>query len=279
MSNTLVRRTSATTPAALFSLIFHAMILLVATISVGRGLAPGSKAARERALDGVIWMAQPSQGGEQHGGGGGGNRQQAPPRRVELPGSDVLTVAVERPARLSLQPPAAIPADVAPPIVQLDIAALRTAAGTETLPGAIDGVPNGASQGPGSGGGAGSGDGLGDGPGRGPGRGPGSGGNEGGGPRDLATPGLQIPRLVRAVRPAYTAEAMHARIQGTVAIDCVVRADGTVSDLRVVRSLDAVFGLDAEAVKAARQWLFIPGRLRGQPVPVLVRLELSFSVQ
>ena len=81
------------------------------------------------------------------------------------------------------------------------------------------------------------------------------------------------------MRPAYTAEAMHARIQGTVAIDCVVRADGTVSDLRVVRSLDAVFGLDAEAVKAARQWLFIPGRLRGQPVPVLVRLELSFSVQ
>jgi protein TonB len=91
--------------------------------------------------------------------------------------------------------------------------------------------------------------------------------------------GLRNPVVVREVKPLYTGEAMRARIQGTVALECVVLADGTVADVHVVRSLDARFGLDREAARAAAQWRFIPGTLKGQPVPVMVRIELDFTLQ
>jgi hypothetical protein len=45
-----------------------------------------------------------------------------------------------------------------------------------------------------------------------------------------------------------------------------------------VRSLDPTFGLDSEAVNATRQWRFKPGTRLGQPVPVLVTIELSFAL-
>jgi TonB family protein len=38
-----------------------------------------------------------------------------------------------------------------------------------------------------------------------------------------------------------------------------VLPDGSVGRVAVVKSLDGSFGLDAEAVKAARQWRFTPG--------------------
>jgi TonB family protein len=58
----------------------------------------------------------------------------------------------------------------------------------------------------------------------------------------------------------------------------VVTVDGTVTDVRIVRSLDGRLGLDEEAVKAARQWRFRPGLLNGQPVAVRITIELSFSI-
>jgi protein TonB len=88
-----------------------------------------------------------------------------------------------------------------------------------------------------------------------------------------------LPRLIHDEKPLYTADAMRAKIQGTVVLECVVNPDGTVGDVTVVRSLDATFGLDQEAVKAARKWRFVPGRRLGQPVPVLVTLELTFTLR
>jgi TonB family protein len=58
-----------------------------------------------------------------------------------------------------------------------------------------------------------------------------------------------------------------------------VRSDGTVGDVQVTRSLDRTFGLDEEAVKAARQWQFSPGTRLGQSVAVIVSIELSFSLR
>ena len=73
---------------------------------------------------------------------------------------------------------------------------------------------------------------------------------------------------MRQVRPDYTADAMRAKVQGVVVVECVVLPDGTVGEAHVIKSLDSVFGLDQEAIKAARQWQFIPGRRFGQPVTV-----------
>jgi TonB family protein len=79
-------------------------------------------------------------------------------------------------------------------------------------------------------------------------------------------------------KPQYTADAMRARIQGIVLVECVVTTNGMCTDTRVVRSLDPTFGLDQEAIKAARQFRFRPGVRQGEPVAVLVTIELSFSL-
>jgi len=56
------------------------------------------------------------------------------------------------------------------------------------------------------------------------------------------------------------------------------RTFGTVGDVKVVRSLDANYGLDQEAIKAAKQWVFAPGTRSGEPVPVMVSIELTFVI-
>jgi len=95
-------------------------------------------------------------------------------------------------------------------------------------------------------------------------------------PRD---PGVTAPRLLSSAKPRYTPEALRAKIQGEVVLDCVVEADGTVGGVRVVRSLDKVYGLDSEAVKAARLYLFEPGTRAGKPIPVVMTLSMNFSLR
>jgi TonB family protein len=72
---------------------------------------------------------------------------------------------------------------------------------------------------------------------------------------------------------------MDQKIQGIVEIEAVIESDGTVGEVKVVRSLDAEFGLDEEAVKAVKKWLFKPGKKDGVAVPVLVNIEMTFTLR
>lgn len=90
--------------------------------------------------------------------------------------------------------------------------------------------------------------------------------------------GVTPPRLTWDVKANYTAAAMRARIEGIVLLHGVVKADGTVGAVRVFKSLDAVHGLDAAAVDALEQWRFAPGEKAGAAVPVLVFVEMKFSL-
>src|SRR4051812_39417966 len=92
-------------------------------------------------------------------------------------------------------------------------------------------------------------------------------------------PGVVPPRVIREAKPQYTAEAMRNRVQGAVRLSAVVEADGTVSNVEVVKSLDPQFGLDASAVAALKQWTFMPGTLNGQPVRVRVTVDLTFVLR
>jgi TonB family protein len=71
---------------------------------------------------------------------------------------------------------------------------------------------------------------------------------------------------------------MAARSSGAVLLECVVTNTGEVTEVRILRSLDATVGLDEEAAKGARQWRFRPGTLNGRPVAVRVTIELSFFI-
>jgi len=72
---------------------------------------------------------------------------------------------------------------------------------------------------------------------------------------------------------------MQARVQGAVIVECVVSTSGGCIDARVVRSLDSRYGLDQEAMNAAGQWRFRPGTRQGWPVPVLVTMEITFTLR
>ena len=221
----------------------------------------------------IVWIAAP---GEAGGGGGGGNQMKEEPRKAELPGKEKITVPTAKPPKVQAPEP---PKDVPKPEPQMNIPAMNTSAGLQQVPGALSGLPSAPSQGTGTGGGAGTGQGTGIGPGRGSGLGPGEGGGTGGGVYRLGGSGVVAPRLLKEVKPAYTGDAMRAKIQGVVTVEAIVLPNGTVSSVQVTRSLDRTFGLDEEAIKAVKRWVFAPGTRFGEPVPVLVEIELTFTLR
>ena len=91
--------------------------------------------------------------------------------------------------------------------------------------------------------------------------------------------GVTLPYVLKEVKPEYTDAAKAERIQGTVTVTIVVRADGTVGDVQVTQSLDTKYGLDDQAVKAARQWQFKPGTKDGKAVDVEVTVEMAFTLK
>jgi periplasmic protein TonB len=233
--------------------------------------APPSTAPVDDKLSDIVWLNVPGPGG---GGGGGGNKSPDPPRKIELPGPEKVTVPVAKPPTITPEPPK----DVPKPETKLNIPAVTTQAGVTEMPGALTGLPALPSQGSGSGGGAGTGTGSGIGPGQGSGLGPGYGGGTGGGAYQPGN-GVTMPTLLKEVKPSYTAEAMRAKIQGIVMVKAIVREDGSVSNVEVIRSLDQTYGLDQKAIEAVRNWRFTPGKRQGQNVPVYVEIELTFTLR
>lgn len=90
--------------------------------------------------------------------------------------------------------------------------------------------------------------------------------------------GIVNPIVVSRVHPKYTSDAMRAKIQGFVEVEAVVQRDGTVGDVRILKSLDNLFGLDGQALDAARQWRFTPAMRNGEAVPCIVLIQLEFKL-
>jgi periplasmic protein TonB len=131
------------------------------------------------------------------------------------------------------------------------------------------------SNGTGFGGGIGSGSGGGVGSGTGPGVGPGHGGGYGGGAYRVGG-GVSAPKALYAPDPEYSEEARKAKYQGTVVLWLVVSPDGRPQQIRIQRALG--MGLDEKAIEAVKQWKFEPARKDGQPVPVMINVEVNFRL-
>jgi protein TonB len=251
-------------------------MLVVGVFTHGRRLTSADDAQRRnpelKAIAHLVFIAReaPHISG---GGGGGGNRQAGPIRHAEGIGRDAITLRTTStlPSFRDngvARPPAA-------PAVLLDARPLASG-NSDVLGLPVGGVSFGTSTGPGSSGGVGEGTGTGIGSGSGPGLGPGSGGGTGGGaykPGGAVSP----PRVIREVKPTFTADALAHKVQGRVVLELVVNRAGRAENVRVVTPLDP--GLDEQAIAAARQWRFEPGRLAGTPVDVVVTLALDFWIQ
>ena len=244
------------------SLLAHVIGILIVVYIATRATTMQVIAPMFEAPKDITWVALPGPGG---GGGGGGNRSPEPPRKAEI----------TPPKPRAIEPPKVEPPKPKPE-PQMNIPAVTAPV---ELPGAVSALPDPTpNQGPGTLGGGGTGAGSGVGPGTGPGYGPGSGGGTGGGIYREGN-GVSSPVPIKEVKPTYTGDAMRARIQGLVTMEAVVMPDGSVGEVHIVRSLDSKFGLDQEAIKTLKQWRFRPGLRLGQPVPVLIVVEMSFTIR
>jgi protein TonB len=88
---------------------------------------------------------------------------------------------------------------------------------------------------------------------------------------------IQPPTLLRRIEPTYPPMAVSAHLQGMVILEAIVDEEGTVTDVKVLRSVNPL--LDREALAAVRQWRYSPVVLNGRPVPFVLSVSLSFSLQ
>ena len=115
---------------------------------------------------------------------------------------------------------------------------------------------------------------LSNGSGSGGGIGSGSGGGIGSGIYRAGAMGVTAPTATYDPSPDYSDEARRNKLEGTVTLQAVIGADGRPKSLRVIRPLG--MGLDEKAMEKVKTWVFAPGRKDGQPVAVVVNIEVAF---
>ncbi len=83
------------------------------------------------------------------------------------------------------------------------------------------------------------------------------------------------PRL--KVDPAYSRVAMEEKVEGEVILSGVIRGDGAVVHIELIKSLDE--RLDRAALAAFSKWRFDPALKNGVPVDVEVVVRVPFSLR
>ena len=85
---------------------------------------------------------------------------------------------------------------------------------------------------------------------------------------------LTAPVATQKVDPAYPLELMRRNVHGTVTLYAVIRNDGTVTDVRVLRGMDD--RLDEYARAALAHWRFRPATKNGSPVDLEAVVMIPF---
>ncbi len=240
--------------ATVVSTVAHGLILafliFLATQASSIVTQPPSEPLR------VVYLQDPGPGG-----GGGGSPAPAPPKPISIP-----KTRPPDPVPVVVPPPEVVPP---PPIPRLNAPIITSGAQVVQAPGtsSVSLAENG-----------GGGRGRGVGSGRGDGVGPGTGGGFGDGFYGPGS-GVTWPTVVKEMKPTYTPEAMRLKLQGEVRLEVEILANGTVGNVRVKKSLDKAHGLDEEAMRVAKLWLFRPAYDRtGKSVPVIGEIIISFNL-
>lgn len=92
-------------------------------------------------------------------------------------------------------------------------------------------------------------------------------------PHTMAT--ISAPNPLRKIDPKYPQDLIQEHVQGEVILYAVIRTDGSVDSIQLVRSLDKQ--LDANAIQAFSQWKFHPATKDGQPVEIEAIVHIPFQ--
>jgi TonB family protein len=92
--------------------------------------------------------------------------------------------------------------------------------------------------------------------------------------------GVEPPVFTRRVSPKYPERAVKIKLQGYVILEAILRKDGSVDDIKVLRGLGkGKFGFEEEAMNALQKWEFLPGKVNGNPADVRMTLKIDFVLQ
>ena len=87
------------------------------------------------------------------------------------------------------------------------------------------------------------------------------------------------PVPIGAIKPDYPDFARRARVQGIVTLEVDVYKDGTVGNIKVVRSVQpGPGGLDEAAINAVKRVRFQPGKSSGNAVDTRVTIPVEFKL-
>jgi TonB family protein len=92
-----------------------------------------------------------------------------------------------------------------------------------------------------------------------------------------ASSDLSAPAPLRKVDPKYPPTLIKERVEGEVVLYAVIRRDGSVNSIQLVRGIDEQ--LDANSIEALRQWRFQPGTKQGTPVDVEAIVHIPFHLR
>src|SRR6185436_2577407 len=82
---------------------------------------------------------------------------------------------------------------------------------------------------------------------------------------EIPRPGeLSTPVALSKVDPAYPSDMMKDRIEGVVTLYAVIRADGSVGDIRLLHGFND--RLNENAKVALSRWKFRPATKNGEPI-------------
>ena len=86
---------------------------------------------------------------------------------------------------------------------------------------------------------------------------------------------VQQPMLIHEVRPPYPPLARQARVSGSVKMEAILARDGTVQSLRLLSGPPL---LTQAAMTAVSQWRYRPTLLNGEPVEILLSIDVNFTL-
>lgn len=90
----------------------------------------------------------------------------------------------------------------------------------------------------------------------------------------VPSPDLNGPAPIRKVDPRYPPTLINEHVEGEVVLYAVIRRDGSVDSIQLVRGLDDE--LDKNAMNALSQWKFRPATRQGEPVELEAIIHIPF---
>ncbi|MBX5484944.1 MAG: energy transducer TonB, partial [Myxococcaceae bacterium] len=87
--------------------------------------------------------------------------------------------------------------------------------------------------------------------------------------------GMTRPQRLSGKNPEYTREALEARVQGVMIVQCTITLEGTLTDCSIIKPLPF---MERAVMDALRTWKMTPVMYQGHPVSVRYKIPIRLTM-